>query len=400
MSFLKNYLKYNEGNETPKDYVLWSALSILSTAAELRFAVDLEQFHITPHLYVLLVGMSGDRKTFAILKAKDMLVEAVGLDLLTLSGSKETHQGIISTLHKKDSIRMVLDHRGQSIECRPYTILSFEFASYFAIDPIGMINFLTDIYDQKVYTYRLKNEDQFFANPYVTILGGCVPRWLATQMKNEIFCEGFSRRAILVYSDEVIYLRPTLTPEMQSAWNACVKRIQEIRLLNGTFILDNVANEWFWGKWYGKWTLPSDDFMRAWQRSKHIALFKIAMLASLSEKDDLVLTINYLHYALELLEKIEKFFPLLTNQMGRGELSGPANTILQYLRSKGGFELEVLVRKDLLLRNFKSPIEFWQVVETLKKTDQLREVRQPVNGSEKLFLALPECIKIEPKQTK
>jgi hypothetical protein len=385
MGFIQDFLEYNVGNECPRDYILWSGYTALSLAVGRRVFLDMEHFLVNCNIYTCLVGPAGNRKTFARDKAFDLLRE-VFPDII-VSAECETKQGITKFMGAPEQMRWFTNEKGERIEYRPYGLFASELMNYLALDPAGMVTFLTDIYDRKFYQYRLKNEEHTLVNPYFVMLACTVPEWLCRQVKSEEFCSGFGRRTIFVCDDSDMRMKPVLSDTSRIAYVNCKSRLSKVREIVGEFKMTDDAAKWFWKEWYPSFKLSDDRFMRAWERSQHIQLCKIAMLTSISEGDDKVITKNYLQLALALLEHIKKALPMITNRMGRSELVEPAMQLLTVVKNHGGF-IEKKKLLALTFKDFRNAMEQWSTLEHLRSTSQLEEVE---HGGKKV-IALPVCI--------
>lgn len=391
MSFIRNFIKYNQGNECPYPYVLWTAYGLLAAAIGRRTFLDLKHFIVIPNIYILLIGPSGGRKTVARDKGVELLLNAI--PDIVLAGDNETYQGIINFMHGDKSIRSYKDHNGDNIDYHPYNIFSPELMDYLQLNPQGMVTFLTNIYDKgsSPYIYRLKGEEHILTRPYVTMCSCSTPTWLTDQLKTKQFAEGYGRRTIIVCHEGIERKKPTLSPEEIHAGKLCEERLREIQNLAGPFVLTPDADHWFWVEWYPKQKDPSDSFIRNWYSSRHINLLKVAMLTVLSETNELVVTKNHLQLALALLDEIETKLPMITSRMGRSELTEPMHNILHYVRASKGFVREKDLRRDCN-KDFKSTMELLSVLEHLIYTEQLKRIKQPANGVEVKFICLPECV--------
>jgi len=375
MSFISNFMQSNAGNECPKPYVLWTAYGLLSATIGYRVYLDLEHFKVRPNIYILLVGPSGGRKTVARDKGVELLLSAV--PDIVLAGDNETYQGVISYMHSENSARRFIGLDGKEITYRPYCVFAPELMDYLQLNPIGMVAFLTNLYDRSFYTYRLKNEEHVLENPYIMMCACSTPEWLTDQLKAKQFSEGYGRRTIIVCHEGIVKKKPTFSDAERQAVVRCKIRLHEIQNIIGPMVLEPSADKWFWD-WYLSSKEPDDKFLRNWNSTKHVNLLKIAMLTSLSERDDRIITIPYLQMSLEMLNEVERGLPMITNLMGRSELTIPCANILNILRLHGG----VMSCKEVKLKtykDFKSSMEQWQVIEHLKNTEQIVE-GQTANG--------------------
>jgi hypothetical protein len=382
MSFIRDFLTYNQGSESPKPYVLWTAYGLLSAAIGRRVWLDLTHFRVMANVYILLIGPSGGRKTASLDKGVDLLKEAI--PDLPVAGSNETYQGIITYMHSDKSERSFVMPDGEREIYKPYCIFSSELMDYLQLNPIGMVSFLTNIYDRKHYIYRLKNEEHVLKNAYVMMCACSTPEWLTDQLKAKQFAEGYGRRTIFVCHEGIIRKKPTMSTEEHAAGRQCLERIQKISGLSGPMTLTPEADKWFWYDWYPNIKDPDDQFLQKWYSSKHINLLKVAMLTSLSERDDLVITLDYLQMSLGLLDAVETGLPMVTQRMGRSDLVGPSLTILYVVKANKG----VILKKELLAKTFKDfrdSLEQWRTIEHLKATEQLVEAMK--DG--RTYIALP-----------
>lgn len=400
-NFIQDFVKANEGNECPRDYIMWSAYSAISVAIGRRVFLDMKHFLVNCNIYVCLVGPAGNRKTFARDKAFDLIVEV--LPDAVISAECETRQGITKFMGAPEQQRTFTDHNGVLVEYRPYALFAGELMNYLSLDPGGMITFLTDIFDRPFYKYRLKNEEHILPKPYFVMLACTVPDWLTRQIRSDEFCSGFGRRTIFVCDDSDIRMKPTITAEQLEAQARCKKRLKEITEIVGEFKLTPEADKWFWQEFYPNHKLSDNKFMRSWGRSKHIQMLKLAMLNSLADsgtnKNNLVITKENLEFTEAILENVERRIPMITDLMGRSEIAVPAMHVLSVLKNHGG----CMPKKELLVKTFsefKDSREQWSTLEHLKATDQIIEILsdkvaqlKEMNPEPRMYYILPGKIR-------
>jgi hypothetical protein len=370
MSFLRDFMEYNSGNECPRPYVLWTGYGLLSAAMGRRIRLEVDWLYITPDLYILIIGDTGSKKTAAMDIGLDILRRAV--PDISLSGDNETYQGIITYLDSDNSTRFYANGTGQPLSYKPYCIFASELMDYLQLNPVAMVTFLTGVYGRKAYIYRLKNEDRVLENPYVMMCACSTPTWLTDQIKAKQFAEGYGRRSIIACGAKVVRKQPIMTPEHRVAGERCVERLKQCLRICGPMLPTKEAIEWFW-KWYTALKDPEDFFIKNWYSTLNINLLKVAMLTSVSERDDRVITLDHMQLSLELLREVEKNLPMVTERLGRSEIVEPAIRLKDTLRNNGGKMLEKEL-KMTTLKNFKNTLEQWQVFEWLKQTGQIAAV--------------------------
>ncbi len=200
MAFLKDYLFYNEQNECPRDYHIWSALVILAAAAGRRVYWRRGYSDMHPMLYVTLVGKMGTRKSTAKDIAMDLFCEA--LPDVPLGSATQSKEQIVQFLASPECMR-AMNINGEPIEYRPMMFFVNELKNWLAYNPGGMIAFLTDIYDRKYFDAgTIKRGLEKIVNPCINILACETPEWIIDQLKLKIISGGFQRRMLYVYKTD------------------------------------------------------------------------------------------------------------------------------------------------------------------------------------------------------
>ena len=393
MSFLADYITYNEGNECPETYHIWSALVLLSSVVGPKVVLKQGYFDIFPNLYVLLVGEQGGRKTVAKDIAFELLREL--FPKIPTAASCESHQSICQDMGADDSLLTFEDTTGNvlgngkpktQIEFRQLAMFITEFRNFLSINPGGMVNFLTDIYDRTktYYNYKTRNKGKdHIIHPYVTILACETPDNLISDLKLNIVTGGFFRRAILIFETEYEKRipRPEISPKALAAMVKVRDFLIAVKKVNGVFSWSKAATVWF-DNWYTTLKMPHDPFLRGFYRSKHVQMLKVAMLLSLCESHSLVIELKHLQIALELLNKIEANLSLISAGVGRNMLVQPTAKLMRLLDQNNGYMLEKRLR--VIMFADMSMEEYDSVRRHLERTDQIiifRETKKKPDGT-------------------
>lgn len=403
MSFLQNYRTFCSGNEANPTYHMFAGLSVLSAVTQRRIWIDQGYFKIFPNLYIVLVGPAGGRKTTAMDIAAGM-VEKLGTvpfttDCVTKEKlimdirAEERAINEMPDLYKKDGLGIV----------SPTALFLTELSDFLGPSSVGMINFLTAVYDRQTYTYKTKNKGaEKLVGPYLTILACTTPEWITTYLRSDVISGGFSRRTLFVYEWEEgrRIPWPTVTPDMILAWEAAMSHLRKLQALAGPMKWSDAARK-FYEDWYINLKIPNDDTIRGYYKSKHIQLLKVAMLISLSESTDMVLEVRHLELGLELLKLAEANLVKVFQGMGRNELHAVANKALDYLRSNDLREVEldgrkvtarVMREKDLKTLLFKDAggRDIDEIINHLVSTEKVKRTTHVHAGTARTLLVLIE----------
>ena len=402
MEFLKDYLHYNSGNESPENYHIWSMFAILASAVSRRIWVHQGYYLVHPNLYICLVGSQGGRKTTAKDQAYDVLREALHEEV-PVSAESMSKESMTQFMSKDENMRVYKDPvSNQPIEYRPFTIFSTELKNFLSINPITIIDFLTTIYDRKFYDVITKNKGtDVIVNPNVVFLSCETPEWIRERLKQQVISGGFSRRMIWVYETEERERIPfpEVTMEQAKCKERCIAHLRKLWSLVGQFDWTPDAKA-FYGKWYKELRISDDPIMAGFDRSVHIQLLKISMLLECCKTDmKLVLQQQTLELGLELIDKIRPNMLKLSEGSGLNKLAGPGQKIIDWVRGAGGHLPEMTLKKEVF-RDLGGR-DFNEVLYHYLETRQLFRLKQTIKGVERSIIATKEGmeqLKTQPPQ--
>lgn len=353
MDFLEHYLVYNSGNMVPKRYHIWSALSILAMTMGRRIYVDQEYFRIHVPMYITLVGRQGLRKTTAKDLAKEMFIDV--FPDYPLGASVMSREKIVERLSSDEFCRTYTDENGTQQTYKPLAFFVNELKNFMSINPGGMVEFLTDIYDTKAFAAdTIKHGLQPIVNPCINILACETPKWLIEKLKLNIIAGGFSRRMLYIYEIErpirITFPKKSVESFSSEAW--CKDHLRRIVTLSGPFVWADQAARDYFDKWFT--TLPNqeDEVLEGFYEAKDVLALKVAMLLGVAQPEpDLRLTVPLLTKAIGVLENIEDNLPKLSMAVGRNDLALPQQRLIEMLEGKGGWmtekSLSINLDKDL-----------------------------------------------------
>lgn len=418
MSFLSDYTLVTQKNESPASYHLFSSLVAISGLISGKVWLDLGLFKIRPNLYVILTGPPGVKKTTAMSVTKRLLRE-VGHENVPLAAECQTKEALTQELASYQRVCQLTDgmvprHFSPIDEARskflysPITICVTEFSQFVGVSNAGhMLDFLTTIYDEEAYTNSTKGKGKdIIPMPYVSFLACTVPDWITARLKDDVISGGFSRRAIFVYEthSDIRIPIPEVTPEMEEAWIRVVQKAKHITKLKGPFEWGPGAKE-FYCDWYTSLKRPADPLLDGWFNSVQIQMLKIAMLLAASEwiEGQHYITIQDMQDSIALLKEVEQNIPKVFKGVGRNELFGIGNKIVEMIQNSPTKDLpESLVKKDLFRE--ANLDELNKIIQHLEATQTIKKVMKPhpITEQRTIFLTLcdisDKSIKTPPSQ--
>lgn len=390
--FISKYLLYNSGNMAPKRHHQWSAISILAMTMGRKVFVDHQYYRVYPTMYICLVGRQGIRKGTAKDLASEMFIEC--FPTYPLGASVMSREKIVEQLAHSDTCRTYTDENAELIEFRPMAFFVNELKNFMSVNPQGMIEFLTDIYDRKFFNAgTIKHGMQTILHPCINILACETPDWIIDKLKLKIISGGFSRRMLYVYETEQAprITFPYLSPEAQEARAWCCKHLEKISTLAGGFTWKDQATRDYFDEWFKALPVPDDTVMAGFYEAKDVLAQKVAMMLAVAQDDPkLVFTIELLETAIAFLESIEENLPKLSIAVGRNELALPQQQLLEYMRKHGGMIREYQLR--IVTQNDMSPMEFGTILRHLEDTRQVFRKTYTTGDKDEMRLVLPETL--------
>lgn len=345
-SVIADYLLYNEGNECPRNYHIWSFLVLMSAIVGKRTKITISEegkksyFDIYFNLYAGLVGPQGNRKSVACDLAYAMLLDVI--PDYPVSASVMSREAIAQFLDEekgKINSRAYKTESGFAVEYKPFAMFINEMDNFSSINPIAMIQFLTDIYDRKFFKVITKGAGtDTIVNPFITMIGCCTPEWVSENLKGKVLKGGFCRRMIWVYETEHQRIAfPTVTPEGELALERVKVFLRKLKdqPLKDEFRWTPDARKWY-RTWYHDLKPPNDPIMAGYYESKHIQMLKTAGLYSLCESPICVLEVRHLEMSCASLDALELNMPKLSEGVGRNELAHHTVKTLEVLEMAGG----------------------------------------------------------------
>lgn len=379
MDFISQYRVYSSGNMSPERYHRWCALAILSMAVGRRLYVDHGYYKISPVLYITLVGRQGIRKTTAMSLARGMFLEV--FPDYPVGASVMSREKIVEKMASEDCLREYTDEYGNQIEYRPIAFFINELKNFMSINPAGMVEFLTDVYDVKFFSSEtIKHGLKPILHPFLTILACETPNWIIEKLKHNVIAGGFSRRMLYIYVTErperITF--PVVTEEALRAEAWCKEHLKKVERLSGGFTWTAEAREYF-DVWFRGLPEQSDEILAGYYEAKDVLVQKIAMLlAAAEEHPKAILTKNLITVAIATLEEIEDNLPKLTIAAGRNELAIPQQMMMELLERNGGWVYEQIWFREGG-KHFAEP-EYEQAMKFFNKTGQVVRVTDPKRG--------------------
>ncbi len=338
-----NYIIYTKNVESPESFHVWVAISTIASALQRKVSVKFTGKHVEifPNLFIVLTAPPGICRKGTIIN--------VGLRLLQklegpyIIANDITREKILREMKEHMFTEMGMPKPGDLYMHCSVTCIAEEFITLLGVHNIDLLGTMTALWNcDPEYTYSTKGagEDKI-VHPFLNILAGTTPQWLAASLPPEAIGGGFTSRILFVVeydSDRIISLTDrTLTFDAEKE-RGLMLDLASIFRLQGEMLVPPEVDEWY-THWYrnfktGKRTIEDDRFQAYYER-KQVMLWKVAMCLSASEDDSMKIEIRHMEASRDLLDNLEDNMPKAFGGLGRSESSDLMERIKEYLIASG-----------------------------------------------------------------
>ena len=347
MDFFRDYLAYTSGGESPLFYHRWAAICGLGAYLGRDYYFQHGHFNINPNIYAMIIGVSGTRKSAAILQLKKVL-QAAGYT--SIAAEKTSKEKFILDLAGEDlnafgstsanGTDFLGEMLGQPIysgteenDYKEISIIADEFNLFIGQNNMEFISLLGVLWDYNgPYKNRIKTGKSIeMLNPTVSILGGNTATGFAQAFPPEILSQGFFSRLILVYGEptgrKITFPKKPSKEDTNEIANQ-FRRIKSISRGHADFA--NTAAEKLLDKIY-KSGVGVDDYRFESYNSRRLThLIKLCLIISASTGAKQI-TEGHIIVANTILSHTEHLMPKALGEFGKAKHSDISHKIMQII---------------------------------------------------------------------
>lgn len=308
--FIRGFVSYGQNIESPKSYMVWAAISMLSSALERRCYMDWAGERLYPNQYIIIVGPAGlSRKDWPVYQARHFLSQ-VGC---TICASKITHEKLIVDLADAKS---EYSGDGRVHTQNPLTVISPELAVFLKFQETELLATLTDLWQAKDDwdNGTIKRGYDAVPGPCLNIIGATAPEWLGKIFPSEAVGGGFTSRCLFVHEKRKGKTVGDYIPLSRELEAALIHDLREVKSITGEFTFAPEARAAY-VEWYetydrqiqetGRFPLDNPKlYSYVARRATHIK--KLCMAITVSEANSLVITLDVWNRALKYLYAVER----------------------------------------------------------------------------------------------
>ncbi len=325
LDWLTAWEEYFSNSPCPTLFRKWTGISLLAGAMERKCWVNSFGKTLYPNLYVILVAPPGGGKSF--------LIEVVGEFWRKIEGHHVAPDSVSRASmadELKDAERHVIRVGEPTYSFNSLLIASEELGTLITAYDNEFMSTLNKLYDCSPYGERKRGKDIKYKldNPQLNFLSGTQPAYLSNLLPESAWQQGFMSRTILVYSGEIIYGNLNLYEGTSTPLPKGASAKDKSNLLHDLEIIGSVFSKFIWTKesagimqqWYETGGEPAPDHPKllgyCTRRGAH--LIKLCQIASISDSDDMVITVEHFQRALDWMIEVEHYMPDIFKAMSQG----------------------------------------------------------------------------------
>lgn len=384
---LREYLQFVDNSESPREFHLWSFLSLVSASLKRKCWASLGAVGtILPNQYVILVGPPAARKSTAIgiteqfhwashlkLGPVDTAGQRYGLMMAFLPVSREVNpkrlQGLMTMPKNLDELsqldtKTIEEHIPRVKANSDLYLQAKELSRLLTSQDRGMIDFLTDVWDGEKIDYKTKQGTIFIEKPSLNLLGATTPTSLAACMPRGASDHGILSRIIFVYaSDNYRTLaRPSpMSDKINDIRVRILERLKRISEYEGLFQEDSDAEDLFDSLYTYKPEILDSRFHGYAGRRSTAHLRKLGLAIAAARADDSQrIKRSDVALAHAILTKTEESMSQALLALGGSQLHLGKYLMIEFLRANGTASLDDLygvAAPELKRTDAKSAIE-------------------------------------------
>ena len=375
-NWLDSFIKYTEHLEAPDIFFFWTGVSTIASVLRRKAYYDMGYFPWSANFYIILIAPSGVCTKSTVLREGTKLLRK--LPDITLGPKTLTWQSLLPALGEAAIERFLPGGETTAESCISFS--STEFGTLLKMNDEDLVTVLTDLWDgaDEEFTKRTIGKGLEIAyNPWINIIAGTTPKWVAENIGESKIEMGFTSRCIPVYADQKRRFVENPKEEIAKLGPAfklleadLIGDLKEISTLSGEFTRTGEARAWGI-EWYER--LHSDiparralaDFDGYLSR-KQGHLYKIAMVLNAARTSSMVLELEDVVRAAALLIQTEKDMNKVFKKIGDSDNIKYTNEIQRYLELRENGRIpQAELYKLFLLRFGMTKDDFLRLVDSM-----------------------------------
>lgn len=367
-SWIRHYLDFTKGMESPEIFHFWVGISLIASALGRNVHLDRGYFKLYPNMFIVLLAESEEcAKSTAIKTGVNMILRDENMESCPMIfAQKATPQALVETLVDETGTpdaNMVVDKNAEVF------VPASELAVFLGKKEKNseLLTILTDLYDcpsKWAYKTRYKGWEQVI-NVCINMIAGTTPKWLRDTIPRDAIAGGFVSRLVFIYVNHTdrIFAHPKYTDTEERLRVKLVHDLSLVRRMKGTFKWGAGAKDWY-TDWYAINAQKLKKAPELYVRRKKDLVLKLAMCISASRTSDMVISTSDLQVGVNAVNKVEEYLPIAIALISSTTMGDDTRKVLEVVRRK------VRIAHSTLLRNLWHVLDAKRLAEIVLTLEQ------------------------------
>lgn len=364
-NWLTSYKDYIIKHESPDIFHFWVAVQMIATALGRGVWINRGAYVVYPNQYVILVAKSGScRKSVAMEIGLDLIDEVENTHILH---ERMTVEGLMDRLQ-----RVLVLPNGRVVPDGSLLIHADELSNLF-----GKASYITDLLSFLTAAYTSKAKLDFLTrsrsltsvrNPCIGLLAGTTPDSMSEIFPSLTLVSGLIGRILLIVGERGERVsKPKLKKSLRSV---LIHDLIRISKLYGEMTVTKETEAAF-DSWYNAFPKDVSAELSTFYERKHDHVWKMAIIMSISESDEMIITHDHFLSAIQAIELVESRMSEVLTYIGATSQSSVADFVFSFIKAKHPEPLShsILLRKSY--RRLQGLNEFKDIIDALVEQNRI-----------------------------
>lgn len=311
-NWLDRWMEYSTTLGSPEIWCRWAGIALIAGAIEQKVWARTRKGFLYPNQYIVLVGSPGTGKTVLTSEVYSFWDALRSEDdkAFYLAASSVSAQSLLDEVN--DAKRSVTPPGGAApVEFNTCAVCLNELSTFLADYENIFTSVLQELYDVKPIGERKRTAGRNYRikRPQLNLLAGCTPSYLASNLPEAAWDQGFLARSTLIYSgaelntDDVFEI-PASQDRLR---DALLKEFKHIYTLYGECNFEparKLIHNWLLE---GAPPVPEHPKLLHYNTRRQAHLIKLCIIACVADGDSLIVTPEHFRTALGWLLNAEHY---------------------------------------------------------------------------------------------
>ena len=337
--WLKSWLEYTTGKESPERMRLWSGIAAIAGVLQRRVYVRVRKQYCYPNLYIVLVGPPGVGKGVAM---KDLTPWMRGMEGIHIAPDGMTFRSLYTVLEGAVCAFKDFEAGGDAIDVlekghHSLTAFTEELGVLLRAGDNEFIYTLCHVYDCPVYFHHKTQHagESSFENACFNWISGTTPKGLKDIFSEKIMELGIAARMIIIYSDEKVEVPVFAEDDKNETLEKDLKfDLTRISQINGEYQFTPEAAEalvaWVDADMPPK---PKDPRFEHYNSRRFVQIIKLCTVRAASKRQDPLITLEDFEQARSFLLEAEQVMPKAVESIGSNPYLIQQQTAIRYINA-------------------------------------------------------------------